>query len=117
MADPAKIIERIRANGANVEIDGGRLRIINRAKLPDGAAEFIRSNARQIAAFLDREGEVEERAAIIEFDGHTPRQWAEQFARLCIENRPPNIADEDWSWFITRCAKIIDEEPALEKAA
>jgi len=116
MADAAKIIERIRANGANVEIDGGKLRIVNRNKLPPGAGDFIRANAKAIAAFLDQEHEFEERAAIIEFDGHAPREWAEQFAKTLIANKPSGVDEIDWSWFITRCGQIIDEAPARAAA-
>lgn len=52
MANPAKIVERIRAHGANIYLDGTNLRIINRAKLPDAAMEHIRQHARAIAEWL-----------------------------------------------------------------
>jgi len=116
VANPAKIMERIRAHGANVVIDGGRLEIVNKAKLPPGAADFVRQNAKSIAAFLDREAEFEERAAVIEFDGGAPREWAEQFAQFCIDHRPEGVNDLDWSWFITRCGQIIDEAPERRAA-
>lgn len=114
MADASKIIERIRANGANVEIEAGKLRIINRAKLPAGAFEFIRDNAKAIGDFLEKEFEIEERAAIIEFSGGAPRTMAEQFARICCAEKPSNWSAEDHAWFISRCAKIIDEAADIE---
>ena len=116
MANPARIMERIRAHGANIMLDGGKLEIINRAKLPDGALDYIKQNARDIADFLDREGGFEERAAIIEFDGGAPREWAEKFASILIKSRPSGVNDLDWSWFITSCGKIIDEAPARRAA-
>lgn len=117
MADVSKIIERVRSLGANIMIDGGKLIIVNREKLPAGAMEFIRQHGKEIANFLDQEGEFEERAAIIEFDGRTPREWAEQFAAILISKRPKGISDLDWSWFINRAGKIIDEGPEARAAA
>jgi hypothetical protein len=116
MADPAKIMARVRALGANVVIDGGGLKIINGKKLPADALAFIKQHAGAIADWLDREGEFEERAAIIEFDGHTPREWAEQFAKLLISMRPQGVSDLDWSWFINRAGNIIDEAPMARAA-
>jgi hypothetical protein len=69
MASPAKIVERIRAHGANVYLDGNKLRIVNRAKLPDAAMAHIRRHARAIADWLDDKAGYEERATIIEHDG------------------------------------------------
>ncbi len=112
MADPAKIMGRVRALGANVVIDGGGLKIVNGRKLPGDAMAFIKQHAGEIADWLDREGEIEERAAIIEFDGGSPRAWADQFARILISSRPAGVSDLDWSWFITRAGQIVDEAPA-----
>lgn len=116
MADVTKLIERIRVNGANVAFESGRLRIVNAAKLPEGALDFIKAHGRAIADFLDREAEFEERAAIIEFDGRAPREWAEQFARVLMQQRPAHVSDVDWSWFITRAGQIIDEAPERRAA-
>lgn len=116
MANAAKILERVRALGANVLIDGGKLVIVNRGKLPAEAMDYIRQNGRAIADYLDKETEFEERAAIIEFDGGAPRDWAEQFARVLIQSRPANVSDLDWSWFITQCGRIIDEAPERRAA-
>ncbi len=116
MPDPAKIIERIRSFGSNIVLDGRKLEIVNPTKLPEGAAAYVRQRGKEIAAFLDREAEFEERAAIIEFDGGTPRDWADKFAMFCISHRPAGVSDLDWSWFITRCGQIIDEAP-MRRAA
>jgi hypothetical protein len=76
MAEPSKILARVRACGANILLDKTRLEIINPSKLPEGASAFIRQNARAIAAFLDNEAEFEERAAIMQFDGGLTRPAA-----------------------------------------
>ena len=118
MADPAGILARVRARGANVALRDGKLSVLNAKRLPDGASEYIAQNRDALVAFLsDEEVEVDERAAIIEFDGKTPREWSRQFADILIRTRPAGISDLDWSWFITRCGHLIDEAPAPEGAS
>lgn len=108
MADPAKLIARIRDLGANVMVDGDRLEIVNKHKLPAGALDFIKKNARAVGELLIKEAEFEERAAKIEYGSGCPREMAEEFARICIAARPEGWTDLDHSWFITRCGQIID---------
>lgn len=113
MADPAKIIARVRTLGGDIVLDGDRLFIANRSKLPTQAIQFIEMHAKEIAAVLQAERAVEigERAAIIEYDGHVPREWAEQFAQILISRKPKNVDEGDWAWFLTACGRIIDEAP------
>ena len=108
MLSAAKIIERIRSNGANVTLDSGKLVIVNRAKLPAEGIDFIRSHAREIAAFLDQEAETEERAAIIEYDGGLTRAVAEYLTKLLMSAAPAGSNPSDWSWFVSEAAKAID---------
>lgn len=114
MPDPAKIIERIRSFGSNIVLDGRKLEIVNPTKLPEGAAAYVRQRGKEIAAFLDREAEFEERAAIIEFDGGAPRDMAEAFANVCIEAARGRWPEPDRAWFIGRCAAIIDEAAGID---
>lgn len=81
------------------------------------ARNFIVQHRDAIASYLAEVAEdaFEERAAIIEFDGRAPRQWAEQFARILYQRRPAGVSELDWSWFVTACGRIIDEAP--ERAA
>jgi hypothetical protein len=119
MADPAAILDRLRATGANVVLDGKQMRLINGGKLSGEAKAYLVQHRAEIAALLQAEQDeaVEERAAIIEFDGHAPREWAEQFARVLIQHRPAGIREVDWSWFITTCGRIIDAAPPPEREA
>jgi hypothetical protein len=99
--------------GANIVLEKGALRLVNKVKLPAEALAYITKHRSEIGEFLrEQEGDFEERSAIIEFDGRSPREWAHQFADILIRHRPPNVSDLDWSWFITRCGQIIDEGPA-----
>jgi hypothetical protein len=112
MANVAEIIDRIRANGANVIIDAGKLRIINSKKLPDGALDFIKRHGKEIAGFIEQEGEVEERAAIMEHDGGVPRAYADQLARLLQAHPPSDVPPADWTWFVGKAAQIVDRRAA-----
>lgn len=116
MADPAKIIARVRELGANLMIDCGKLKVINKRKLPADAIEYIGKNVTEIVSWLEREGDFEERVAMIQDDGKVPRAVAEQFAKLCIGEMTKDWSELDRSWAISRCAKIIDEVHDIELA-
>ena len=50
----------------------------------------------------------DERAAIVEHDGHIPRVWAEGFARL-DPTRPPELVPlKRWWRFIDDCGRFLD---------
>jgi hypothetical protein len=115
MSDAAKLVTRIRANGANVALDAGKLQIVNARKLPAGALDYIKKHARAIADFLDHEGAVNERAAIIEFGANVPREWAEAFAKVLFDKRPDGVDDYDWTAFLSTCGKMIDACPMRQK--
>ncbi|RUT32627.1 hypothetical protein EMQ25_05620 [Arsenicitalea aurantiaca] len=118
MSDPARIVDRIRDLGGNIVLHGDGLRLVNSAKLPKEALGFVRQHRRAIMQFLleEQQDEMDERAAIIEFDGGAPRQWAQQFAKILIAQKPADVDELDWSWFITTCGRIIDEAPGRRAA-
>ena len=107
MADPRAIIDRIRSFGANVMSDRGKLVVINREKLPAGALDFIREHGREIAEFLVREADFEERAAIMEHDGGLTRPIAEYLTKMLMANPPEGADRSDWSWFVGQGAEIV----------
>src|SRR5262249_54349219 len=54
-------------------------------------------------------GEVEtERAAIIEYDGNTPRDWAEGFARLHPDRPPGDVPARRWRRFVDDVGIFLD---------
>lgn len=116
MPDPASIMGRIRAVGANVEIDGGKLRIINGRRVPDELRAELRQHGKAVADWLEREGNIEERAAIMEHDGGMARHDADRLARLLFANCPPGTNTADWTWFVNKALEIMDSAPA-ERAA
>jgi hypothetical protein len=112
MADTAKLVERIRASGANIILDAGKLRVVNSKKLPLGALDFIKKYGKELADFLEKEGDFEERSAIIEHDGGVPRVSADDLARLLLASPPKDVNLADWTWFVSKAAEIIDRRAA-----
>lgn len=89
-------------------LDGRKLEIVNPTKLPEGAAAYVRQHGKDIAAFLDREAEFEERAAILEYDGHLRRADAEYLTKLLMSNPPQGINPADWTYLVSEGAKIAE---------
>ena len=50
----------------------------------------------------------EERAAIVEYDGGAPREWAEGFARLNPNQPPADVPPHRWLRFIDDCGHFLD---------
>ncbi|WP_031201285.1 hypothetical protein [Mesorhizobium sp. LSJC265A00] len=111
----ADLVDRVRSFGANIVLDDNALRVVNGQKLPSAARSYIAKHGKAIADYLgsDENIEFEERAAIIDFDGRAPREWAEQFARYLSATKPSGVSEMDWSWFLTTCGRMIDEAPGV----
>lgn len=113
MASPEEIIARVRSYGANITLVDGKMHIVNGARLPVEASHFIMKHKAALAAHLrDEVDEIEERAAIIEFDGGAPRDVAMQFART-IAAAKKHIPDASRAAFLDACGRIVDEELGL----
>lgn len=50
----------------------------------------------------------EERAAIVEFEGRIPREWAEGFARLVCMPCPGGVPERRWRQFIDDAGRFLD---------
>ena len=50
----------------------------------------------------------DERAAIVEYDGGAPRNWAEALARLDPDKPPRHVPPQRWLRFIDDCGRFID---------
>lgn len=105
MADVWRIIDRIRANGANVTIADGRLQIVNADNLPGGALEFISQHKAEIVAALDAETGASQPASSYTFGTWLTRDRAEELSRLLMANDP---GDPDWTWFVSEAMKVMD---------
>jgi hypothetical protein len=56
----------------------------------------------------DKGDTFEERAAVVEYDGGVPREWAEGFARLCQMSRPAAIPPARWVELVDNAGRFID---------
>ncbi len=89
-------------------LDGRRLKLVNRAKLPADVIADLKQSPGEVAAFLEQEGEFEERAAILEHDGGLTRQAAEYMTAILLKNAPGEADPADWSWFCSRAMQIVE---------
>lgn len=63
-------------------------------------------------------GETEtERAAVVEYEGNIPRDWAEGFARLNPNHSPADVPSRRWLAFINDCGRFLDGGFAAKAAA
>ena len=109
MPSAAEVVERVRSLGANITVDGDKLSIQNRNKLPPEAIAYVRKHAETIADFICAEAEIDQRAAIMEHDGEVPRDIADFCARAMIPGIPAGISEADRSFYITAIGRIVDE--------
>jgi hypothetical protein len=58
----------------------------------------------------------DERAAISEYDGGAPREWAEALARLDLSTPPSDVPPKRWLRFIDDCGNFIDNGWAVRAA-
>ena len=65
---------------------------------------------------LDVQSEFDERAAIIEFDGEIPHEWAEGYARLCTMSRPSNVSEARWRQAVDAAGRFVDSWAAKASA-
>jgi len=63
----------------------------------------------------EREADWSERAAIIEYDGGVPREWAEGFAKLSTMPCPPAYRPQRWARLVEAAAHFIDEWAPVAK--
>ena len=74
---------------------------------PLAGAQSVASVA-TVAAAEDRNAAFEERAAIVEYDGGVPREWAEGFARLDLAEPPAGFDQNRWRQLIDDGGRFLD---------
>jgi|SRR6185437_4680802 len=81
------------------------------AKLKAHRAELIAALAEGPADDLD------ERAALSEYDGGAPRAWAEALAQLDASRPPGDVPPKRWRRFIDDCGRFLDDGWAIRAVA
>lgn len=69
-----------------------------------------------LATLAGPQGDFEERAAIVEFDGEIPREWAEGLAKLDTMLRPQNISETRWRQAVGAAGHFCDRWAAKASA-
>ena len=101
----ARIIQRIRANGANVTAGPDGLHILNKQNLPNGALEFIGQHKAEIVAALKAETVETQPTKSYSFGEWLTRDRADELSRLLMAKDP---GDPDWTWFVSEATKVMD---------
>jgi len=112
----------VRAAGGDVKLVGPqRLKLVAPTALPSDLIELVRAAKPDLLNLLQNKADEtltsradwgkaeEERASIIEFDGRTPRDWAEALARLDRANPPRDVPLARWQQFINDCGRFLDQ--------
>jgi hypothetical protein len=115
----AEALNVARAAGIKLAIDGEALVLEAPAPPPPVVIDLLRRHKNEVVALLrptiigctleDSQSACEERAATIEYDGGSPRSWAEALARLDPACPPCDIPPKRWLRFIDDCGRFIDD--------
>jgi hypothetical protein len=117
MKAAADMLAAVRRVGGDVMLASpGRLKVIAPTPLPDELIQQLRAakpdlltlvtpTTQPVDTWTDAE---EERAAVIEFDGGGPRDWAEALARLDPGKPPRHVPLQRWLRFIDDCGRFLD---------
>ena len=120
------MLAAVHALGGEVKLARpGRLKVVAPAPLPTELLEELRASKTDLLALLayskaqpnTRSDAEEERAAIVEYDGGAPREWAEGFARLDCSHPPADVPFRRWHQFIDDCGLFLDNGWAAKAAA
>ena len=113
----ADMLAAVRRMGGDVMLASpGRLKVIAPTPLPDELIQQLRAvkpdlftllapTTQPVDPWTDAE---EERAAIVEYDGGAPRDWAEALARLNADKPPRHVPPKRWLRFIDDCGRFLD---------
>jgi len=135
-------LNAVRAAGGEVKlISKDRLKVLAPRPLPTDLVEVLKASKADLlkilavqmqdAVTVDAAGQTvpraipdnlnddpdafEERAAIIEYDGGIPREWAEGFAKLCTMPCPPAYRPQRWMRLIDDAGHFVDNWAPVAK--
>lgn len=112
------ILTKIRALGADVVLDKGKMTIVNGQGLNAEQRSWIAKNRPNIEHHL-REQRIAAGSAPLHVpagDDTPPMVWGE-FARMLYASPPEGVDPYDWSWFVTEAGKAIRSEFGLSEEA
>src|SRR5258708_7686244 len=109
-----RLIEDARAAGFSIEVEGGDLIVEADRDPPAELLAELRQHKAEVIAFLrppPREttdasqdaGDLDERAALVEYGANIPRRWAEGFAAMASMPAPTGFSPERWAADAAKC--------------
>jgi hypothetical protein len=107
VADVGAVLQKVRALGADIVLEQGKITIVGSAHLNTDQRNWIAENREAIEQHL--------RTAVaslppdVSENDTTPFTWG-QFARVLYAQPPENVDASDWSWFVSTAGRIVREE-------
>ena len=114
-----RLIEDARAAGLSMEVDGSDLIVEADRDPPAELLAELRQHKAEVIAFLrppPREtadaaqdaGDLDERAALVEYGANIPRRWAEGFAAMASMPAPTGFSPERWARIVDATGTFLD---------
>src|SRR5258708_4911683 len=114
-----RLIEDARAAGFSIEVEGGDLIVEADRDPPAELLAELRQHKAEVIAFLrppPREttdasqdaGDLDERAALVEYGANIPRRWAEGFAAMASMPAPTGFSPERWARIVDATGTFLD---------
>lgn len=106
MADVAPVLAKVRALGADVVLERGKMTIIGSVHLNTDQRAWIAQHREAVETHLRQTGGGDDVDDL-------PKTWGE-FARILYSACPENVDACDWSWFVTMAGKVVRGESEVE---
>lgn len=101
MTDVPAILARVRAKGADILLERGKMTVTNGGKLGNEGMAFLRQHQNAIEQHLR-----ESAATKASEDDTPPLTWG-QTARILYAECPEGRDKLDWSYFVTEMGKVM----------
>ena len=101
------LVQRAQAGGWHLRPENGRLKLSGKGPMPAPLLNELRIHRDEVLALFSADDR-DERAAVSEYEGGLPREWAEGLAILCTIPNPLNTPDETWRTIVNSAAKFAD---------
>jgi len=105
----AEIIQDLEDQNIHLKIEGDKIRLASDRKPDDKILTKIRANKKALLEFLANDNSPDERAAIHEYDGKLPRQWAVAFSKLQFMDKPDQYTAAEWEQVINDAGLFADK--------
>lgn len=110
MADVATVLSKVRALGADIMLDKGKMTIVGSVHLNGEQRDYIAKHREPIEQFLRAAAE----SLPPQSENDTPPLTWGQTARILYDGCPEGRDACDWSYFVTEMGKVMREHFGVE---